>query len=178
MAEFTITWKNKETGEIFHDKVNVSTNGNLWDGKSAARRAWLNELKQNNDTNQRYDLFVQHGEIVEIDKATYWDSERYTDLRGSLENMKQGYQSEGIVGGAKEAPRVLGKALFNGGLFALKAAMESVRQTPDVLAKATERQMKHKEQNGTLNPEEKQQMEERIARLKGKVLWKNERIDD
>lgn len=92
--------------------------------------------------------------------------------------MKQGYQSEGIVGGAKEAPRVLGKALFNGGLFALKAAMESVRQTPNALAKATERQMKHKEQNGTLNPEEKQQMEERIARLKGKVLWKNERIDD
>lgn len=68
MAEFTITWKNKETGEIFHDKVNVSTNGNLWDGESAARRAWLNELKQNNDANQRYDLLCNTGKSLKLTK--------------------------------------------------------------------------------------------------------------
>lgn len=169
MAEYTITYINQDTKEESQLKVMASSH------HEADEKA----------KEHLFGIGISH-KIIKTRKAQFYDSDHYYDVLDDCKEMFDDisiqYNAFGIGSAltetAKQSPRILGKTLFNTGLFTAKASVECVRQLPSILGSAVEQEIKKGRNPKNLSEQEIQDIEQKAKGLSTLKLWRNEKLDD
>lgn len=174
MAEYTITYINKDTEKEEQIKVMASSYSEA--DTQAKKQLYENGLRNFQITNTR--------------KAEFYDSDHYFDViddcKDVIDNISTQYNISGVGAALTEvakqsvvsSPKIIGKTLFNTGLFASKASLECVRNLPSILSSAVENELKKGNNPNNLSDEKLQEIRENARNFSGKKLWKNEKLDD
>lgn len=161
MAEYSVTWLDAETNETKTEKQIASS-------EDEAVQLVSQRLQADGASSYPTPSNVQN-----VRKTEFYDSEHYYDLSEAFSSVKDAY-NQGVAETLKETPQLIGKTLFNTGIFAAKAALEGLRQSPSILAGLAEQKLKH----GQYKDDEQQARLERMSQKRHQTLWKNDKVDD
>lgn len=178
MAEYTITYINNDTEKEEQIKVMASS----YPEADIQAREQLHE-------NGLYNF-----QIIKTRKAQFYDSNHYFDVIGDCKEVIDNISTQYTIFGMGEAltevakqsvvssPKIIGKTLFNTGLFASKASLECVRQLPSIIATSLESGIRKDNNPKNLSAEELKEVHDKAkdlaTNLRNMKLWKNEKLDD
>ncbi|HRW72200.1 hypothetical protein [Ottowia sp.] len=161
MAKYSVKFANEQKRESVVITIYAAS-------ESEAEKLALQEVN-------RSTLQYHEKDIVTIRKSEFYDSESYFDLADAISDVKFAGRHLGVTESAKEVSKLIGKSLFNGGIFTGKAATEIIRCSPSIISSMVENKLNQNKEKG--DPDQRKKLEEYTRNNKGKRLWKNSKLD-
>jgi hypothetical protein len=97
------------------------------------------------------------------DKESVFKSKHYFDLNDAVQGVKTEFQAGDVGDKAKSSAKLLGKSVFNLGLFVGKVGIEVVKNLPQATARMAD---SHLKSNTNLTDEQRSKLEDIVERGK------------